>query len=214
MEIDVILLTDVFENFRNLCLHIYGLDPAHFCTAPGLSWQVVLKMTGVNLELLTDPDMHLFIERELRGGIVMISKRYAKANNPYVNDYNLNQPSNYLIYIDANNLYGWSVSQALPTQRFRWLSRQEIDSYDVFKAGENAEQGYILSVNMEYPAHLHDIHSDYPLAPESFEVKSDILSPYQQNLLRKLDLGENSNKKILPNLYNERLCCPLLKSST
>ena len=157
-------------------------------------------MTGVNLELLTDPDMHLFIERGLRGGI----SRYAKANNPYVDDYNPNQPSNYLIYLDANNLYGWSMSQALPTQGFRWLSRQEIDSYDVFQGGENTEQGYILSVDMEYPGYLHDAHSDYPLAPESFEVKSDILSPYQQNLLRKLDLGENSTKKLVPNLYNKK----------
>ena len=77
--------------------------------------------------------MHLFIERGLRGGISMISQRYAKANNPYVDDYNPNQPSNYLIYLDANNLCGWSMSQALTTQGFRWLSRQEIDSYDVFK---------------------------------------------------------------------------------
>ena len=86
-----------------------------------------------NLELLTDPVMHLFIKRRLRGCISMISQIYAKANNPYVEDYNLHQPSNYLIYQDANNLYGWSMSQALPTQGFRWLSRQEIDSYDVFK---------------------------------------------------------------------------------
>ena len=132
METNVILLTDVFENFRYLCLRIYGLDPTHFYTAPGLAWQAALKMTGVNLDLLTYSDMHLFNERGLRGGVSMISQRYAKAKNPYVDDYSPNQPSNYLIYLEANNLYGWSMSQALPTQGFRWLSRQEIDSYDFF----------------------------------------------------------------------------------
>lgn len=106
METDVILLADVFENFRNLCFRIYELDPDHFYTAPELAWQAALKMTDVHLELFTDPDMHLFIERGLRGGISMISQRYAKANNPYVEDYINSQPNNYLMYLDANNLYG------------------------------------------------------------------------------------------------------------
>jgi hypothetical protein len=193
-----------FENFRNLCLRIYGLDRAHFYTAPGLAWQAALKMTGVNLELLTDPDMHLFIERRLRGGISMISQRYAKANNPYVEDYDKSQPSNYLIYLDANNLYGWSMSQALPTHGFEWLSQQEIDSFDVYQIGENTEQGFILSVDMEYPAHLHDAHSDYPLAPESYEIKSDMLSPCQQNLQRDLKLRETIARKLVPNLYSKK----------
>jgi hypothetical protein len=183
---------------------MYGLDPAHFYTAPGLAWQAALKMTGVNLELLTDPDMHLFIERGLRGGISMISQRYAKANNPHVEDYDESQPRNYLIYLNANNLYGWSMSQALPTHEFRWLSRPEIDSFDVHQIGENTEQGFILSVDMEYPDHLHDAHSDYPLAPESFKIESDMLSRYQQKLQRDLNLGENSIKKLVPNLYNKK----------
>ena len=123
METNVILLTDVFENFvfTDWTLHTFILP-----------LQAALKMTGVNLDLLTDSDMHLFNERGLRGGVSMISQRYAKAKNPYVDDYSPNQPSNYLIYLEANNLYGWSMSQALPTQGFRWLSRQEIDSYDFF----------------------------------------------------------------------------------
>lgn len=97
METDLHLLADVFENFRSLCLEMYGLDAAHFYTASGLAWQAALKMTGVELELLTDPDMHLFIEKGLRGGIAMISKRYAKANNPYLNDYDPQRSSNYLM---------------------------------------------------------------------------------------------------------------------
>lgn len=203
METDVILLTDVFENFRELCLHIYGLDPANFYTAPGLAWQAALKMTDVHLELFTDPDMHLFIERGLRGGISMISQRYAKANNPYVEDYNESQPNNYLMYLDANNLYGWSMSQSLPTHGFRWLSRQEIDSLDIQHIGENADEGYILSVDLDYPVKLHDTHSDYPLAPKSFEVKPNMLSSYQQELLKDLNLLDTSTRKLVPNLNNK-----------
>ena len=79
---DVLLLADVFENFRKMCKEKYGLDPAHYYSAPGLSWDALLRKTGVELELLTDLDMHLFIERGMRGSISMASKRHAKANNP------------------------------------------------------------------------------------------------------------------------------------
>ena len=111
---DVLLLADVFENFRKVCQEKYGLDPAHYSSAPGLSWDALLKKTGVELELLTDLDMHLFIERGMRGGIPMVGKRYAKANNPLVEGYNPEEPTNYITYLDANNLYGWAMSLPLP----------------------------------------------------------------------------------------------------
>ena len=100
----------MFENFRKVCQEKYGLDPAHYYSAPGLSWDALLKKTGVELELLTDMDMHLMIERGMRGGISMVSKRYAKANNPRVEGYDPAQPKNYMTYLDANNLYGWAMS--------------------------------------------------------------------------------------------------------
>ena len=86
-----------------------GLDAAHFYTAPGLAWQAALKMTDVQLELLTDPDMHIFVENGFRGGIAMISKRYATANNPYLQGYDPQLPTHYLMYLDANNLWGWAM---------------------------------------------------------------------------------------------------------
>lgn len=127
-------------------------------------------MTDIHLEVFTDPDMHLFIERGLRGGISMILQRYVKANNPYIKDYSQSKPNNHLIYLDANNLYGWSMSQSLPTHGLKWLSRQEINSFDIKHISENSKEGYILSVDLDYPAELHDLHCYYPLAPEPFDL--------------------------------------------
>ena len=120
VKTDVALLADVFENFRKLCLRQYGLDPAHYFTSPGLSWDALLKKTGVELELLTDHEMHLFVERGIRGGISMVSKRHAKANNPLVTDYDPSKPNSYIMYLDANNLYGWAMSKPLPKSGFKW----------------------------------------------------------------------------------------------
>ena len=115
LRTDVLLLTDVFETFRKTCLQQYGLDPAHYYTSPGLSWDALLKKTGVELELLTDYDQHLFTEKGMWGGISMVSKRYAKANNPMVEGYDSSKPKSHILYLDANNLYGWAMSQPLPT---------------------------------------------------------------------------------------------------
>ena len=108
---DILLLADVFEMFRKMCLHQYGLEP---------SWDALLKKTGVELKLLTDYDQHLFIEKGMRGGISMVSKRHAQANYPQVDGYDPGKPSSHIRYIDANNLYGWAMSQPLPTGAFGW----------------------------------------------------------------------------------------------
>ena len=119
---DVLLVADVFENFRNVCLKNYKLDAAWYYTAPGLAWDAALKMTGVELELLTDPDMLLMIEKGIRGEISMISQRHGKANNKYMGEeYDPSQPSKYITYLDANNLYGWAMSKSLPIGNFMWM---------------------------------------------------------------------------------------------
>ena len=121
--------TDVFENFRNICLENYKLDPAHYFTAPGLAWDACLKMTGVNLELLTDIDMLLMVERGIRGGISMISNRYGEANNKYMEEsFNKALPSKYIQYLDANNLYGAAMSKKLPTHGFKWMTCKELET--------------------------------------------------------------------------------------
>ena len=118
LKTDVLLLTDVFESFRKTCLAYYKLDPLHYITSPGLAWDAMLKMTGINLELITDIDMQLFIEKGLRGGISYIAHRHAEANNKYMKNYDINALISYIMYLDANNLYGWAMSQPLPYGKF------------------------------------------------------------------------------------------------
>ena len=203
MKTDVALLADVFENFRKLCLQQYGLDPAHYFTSPGLSWDALLKKTGVELELFTDHEMHLFVERGIRGGISMVSKRYAKANNPLVSDYDPSKPNSYIMYLDANNLYGWAMSKPLPKSGFKWKRVMPTEE-EVMNKKENAKNGWILEVDLEYPAELHKEHNSYPLAPEKKVVKKENMSDYQNNLIKELDLKIPNSKKLLLTLEDKK----------
>ena len=127
VQSDTLLLADMFENFRDMCLKEYELDPAHFLSLPGLAWQACLKKTNVELELLTDYGMLLMVEEGIRGGICHSIHRYAKANNKYMKSYNNNEESSYIQYLDANNLYGWAMSKKLPVYGFKWIDNNEIN---------------------------------------------------------------------------------------
>ena len=118
VQSDTVLPADVFENFRNLCIKVYELDPAHFLSALRLAWQACLKKTEVKLKLLTDVDMLLIVEKGIRGGICPAINRYAKANNKYLKDYNKDEEESFLEYLDASNLYGWAMSEPLPVDGF------------------------------------------------------------------------------------------------
>ena len=118
---DVLLLADVFEKFIDTCLKFYGLDPCHYFSSPGLSWDAMLKMTGMRLKKVLDIDMYLFIEKGLRGGISYIAKRYNEANSKYMKNYDPTKLSKYIEYLDKNNLYGWAMSGYLPYSGFKWL---------------------------------------------------------------------------------------------
>ena len=123
---DVILLADVFENFRDICLKNYELDPCWYYSAPGLAWDACLKKTGVQLELISDPDMLLMIEQGIRGGVSMISTRYSGANNKYMATFNPKQKFKLIVYLDANNLYGWAMSQLLLVSGFKWMKEKDL----------------------------------------------------------------------------------------
>ena len=199
---DVMLLADVFENFRKVCQEKYGLDPAHYYTAPGLSWDALLKKTGVELEMLTDLDMHLFIERGMRGGITMVGKRHAKANNPQVEGYNPAEPTNYINYLDANNLYGWAMSLPLPKSGFHW-KRVMPTKEEIMKKRPNVKKGWILEVDLEYPEELHDAHNDYPLAPEKRATEPWKMSEYQRRLMADLGLEPPKTEKLVLTLEDK-----------
>ena len=200
---DVLLLADVFENFRAVAMQTYGLDPAHYYTAPGLAWDSMLRITDVELDTLADPNLYLMIESGLRGGVSMISKRHAEANNPYIDGYDSSKPNVYLQYFDANNLYGCAMSEMLPTGEFKWLNQAEIDGLDIMQVADDAEVGYIIEADIEYPRELHDLHSDLPVAPEKKTVQIDEHSPYTQHLSRKLQLKGKPQQKLVPTLSNK-----------
>ena len=184
VQSDTLLLADVFNNFRNMCIKEYELDPAHFLSLPGLAWQACLKKTNIELELLTDYDMLLMVEEGIRGGICHSIHRYAKANNKYMKNYNINEESSYIQYLDANNLYGWAMSKKLPVNGFKWHDSNKINKEFIKNYNENDKKGYILEVDVKYPKKLHDLHSDLPFLPERMEI--------------------NKCKKLVCNLYDKK----------
>ena len=183
---DVLLLADVFEKFINTCIKLYGLDPCHYFSSPGLSWDAMLKMTEIKLEKIPDIDKYLFIKKGLRGGISYIAKRYARANNKYMNDYDPEKPSTFITYLDMNNLYGWAMSENHPYGEFEWL--ENTDEFDVNSSNEKSDTGYFLEVDLEYPNSLHELHNDYLLAPEKLAVSSDTIV-ICQGIVEKLPIN-------------------------
>ena len=171
VQSDTILLADVFESFRNMCIKVYELDPAHFLSAPGLTWQACLKKTEVELELITDPDMLLMVEKEIRGGICHAIIGYAKANNKYMKNYDKNKESLFLENLDANNVYGWAMSQKVPANGFKFVRKvSKIDANFIKNCDEDTDKGYILEVDVKYPNNLHDLHSDLQFLPERMKI--------------------------------------------
>ncbi|KAE9521648.1 hypothetical protein AGLY_017944 [Aphis glycines] len=164
-KIDVLLLTDIMENFRDISLKKYKLDPLWYYTTPGFAWDSMLRMTKVKLDLLTNIDQILMFESGIRGGLSQCSQRYSKANNKYMGDkFKKKEESIFLQYLDANNLYGWAMSKYLPTGDFKWVNN--LNNFDVMGISDESPKGYILEVDLSYSKELHDLHSDFPLAPE------------------------------------------------
>ena len=171
VQSDNLLLADSFENFRNMCIAVYELDLDLFLSAPGLVWEACLKKTDEKLELLTDVDMLLMVEKGITGGICHAIYRYAKANNKYMKNYNKDEEDSFLQYLDDNNLYGWAMSRKLPLNGFKWkknmpkFSEEFIKNYD-----EDSDKGCILEVDVKYPKNLHGLHKDLPFLPERMKI--------------------------------------------
>ena len=175
-------MANVFKAFRKVCLKNYALDPAHFYTAPGLAWKACLKKTRIRLELLLDPNKHLMFERGIRGGFTQSVNRWAKANNPCMApEFVPDKPTRYLQYLDANNLYGWAMSQPLPTRGFKWV---EVKPNKISQLAKRKSKGYLLEVDVKYPRELHDSHNDLPFMCERMKI--------------------NGVGKLIPNLYDKK----------
>ena len=169
LKSDVLLLADVFENFRKTCLENYELDPCHYYTAPGLAWDACLKETKQEIQLLSDYDMLMMFEQGIRGGMTHISKRYAEANNKYMKDFDETLPSTFIQYLDANGLYSWTMTQKVPTHGFKWVDFDKSEVEKLLKK-KDTNQGYIFEVDLDYPESLWKTHNDYPLAPERKKI--------------------------------------------
>ena len=187
LKSDVLILADVFENFRDVCLATYDLDPCQFLTAPSLSFCAALKKTEIQLELLTDLDMVHFLKHGIRGGVSQCSVRKAFANNKYMPNYNASKPISYLMYLDATNLYGAAMSQSLPTGNFKWLNESEIKKLDFMNINADSNTSYIFEVDLDYPRELHYLHNELPFCPQSIKPPT----------------ARSNIKKLIPNLNNK-----------
>ncbi|XP_072399127.1 uncharacterized protein [Diabrotica undecimpunctata] len=164
-----------------MCLKTYGLDSLHYFTSPGLAFDAMLKVTNVELELLTDIEMVLFFEKAKRGGVSQCSNRYAEANNKYMGDkYNPGKETSYTMYFDVNNLYGSAMSYFLPYGGFEWIPLNDIYNYNILNCPNDSEYGYMLEVDLEYPKELFNSHKDLTLSPEH------ITPPTSNSTIKKL----------------------------
>ena len=164
----------------------------------------MLKMTNIKLELMTDIDMFQFIEKGMCGRISYIANRYGKANNKYMEEYDEKAPSKYIMYLDANNLYGWAMSQYLPTGNFKWMTDKEISKIDLGKYKADGKKGLILEVDLEYPQELHDIHNDYPVTSEKVKVSNIMLSAYCKKIAEKYNISIGLVSKLIPTLRDKK----------
>ena len=154
--------------------------------------------------IISDIDMQLVIEMGTHGGISYIAHRYAKANNKYMRDCNTETETSYITYLDANNLYGWAMIQALPTGAFKWLKQATIR--DLANLTEDSERGVILEVDLEYSEELYDLHNEYPVAAEKIKVTKEMLSPYCEELRSQFNLSIGQVSKLIPTLSSKKNC--------
>ena len=199
-----LFLVDVFQKFISTCLKYYNLDPTHYFSAPGLSWDAMLKMTKVELEKISDSEKYLFTESGMRGGICQVLKRYSKANNEFCPDYDPKKPKVYIKYLDMNNLYVGAMSEYLPYGGFKWVKVNNRVVNRVLNKSDNILHGYFLEVDLDYPKELHDKHNDLPLAPEKIKVTEEMLAPLQLEIKNNFDIKTGDIKKLTPDLYSKK----------
>ena len=181
----------------------YGLDPCHYFSSPGLAWDAMLKISSIKLKLIDDIDMHLFIERGMRGVISYIAKRYCRANNEFFEGYDEGKEKSFITYWDVNNLYGAAMLEYLPYDEFEWADESEVDEIDYSCVSAENDVGYFLEFDLEYPCKLHELHNDYPLAPKKLKFSEDMLSDYYLDIAKKYGVKVGNVAKLIPNLRDK-----------
>ncbi len=200
---DICILADVFENFRKLTIEAYKLDPICYLTGASLFFDAMLKMTEIKLELIKSIDIYQMFQDAIRGGVCFVGKRYAKANNKYVGDFNDQEESSFIAYFDQNNLYGGSMCECIPHSDFRLLRDSNFDLEMILNTSPDAETGYLLEVDLAYPNFIHDEHDIFPMAPEHLLIRSNYLSPMNRRLLKILNQKHLPSLKLVPNLASK-----------
>ena len=171
VQSDALLLADVFTNFRKVCFDICELDPAHFLSAPGLSWQACLKKSNVEFELILDVDILLMNEKGTRSRITQAVCRYFQSNNKYMDKkYDKTKKSLCLQYYDANSLYSWAMTQKLPVDCFEWEKPSKFTSDFIKNYDGKSSTDYVFDVDIDYPKNLHDLHSDLLFLPQRMKI--------------------------------------------
>ena len=201
LHLDIYLLTDVFEKFREVTLQEDGLDPVHFVSLPGLSYMACFKRTNETIDLLQDIDMVRLFERGIRGGLTFVNKHFIQARIPELNN---NQDGNiHLTYNDENNLYGSSLCRPLPHSEFTWLDQADLEHFssdpsEILKLEDEAEYGYLFEVDLNYPSEIHAATADFPLAPEGAYIEADMFSPFMKSMYDDMCVARGCNKKYVP----------------
>ena len=200
LKCDVLLLAGIFEKFRDNSLKNDGFHRSHFSSAPALSWDGMLNIAKVKLELIPDPGIYIFFEKGQRAGVSHISNRYSKAKNKYLKSCDPKQESKHIIYLDANNLYGFAISKFFPTSGFKWIDPKE---FDLDKYTSISSRGSVLKFDLEYSKELRDLYNDCPLAPDKKEIKTE-MSDYQLKIADLYNILIGNITKLVPNFSRKK----------
>ena len=188
---DVLLLTDFFQNYIDTCKKAYGINPLYPYSTPSFTWKAGLKMTGVKLDYITDDKLRLLLENNMRGGpSACMGNRYVKRGERKI------------LYEDMNNLYGWSMSQYLPTGGFREIEVTRSSLRRILRTPDNDEHGFLLECDLEYPSSIHDKTKYFPFLPEKETIKVEDFSPYM--MINKPEKYKPTEKLIMDQTNKQR----------
>ena len=200
---DVTLLADIFESYRAFFKSKFDLDPARYVSLPSLSYDCALKYAKCKIEYMYDEETFLFVKSAIKGGVASISRRYARANNPYIDDFDRSRPLSYIMYFDCNSLYSSIMTMKLPYKNFQFVDPKTISIQDILRYTDENDCGYFIQCDLFYPKTIHDQTKDLPLAPRHFDIGKEHVSPYNQQLVDNLNIQNPTGTKLISDQYDK-----------